>query len=217
MVSASFVGAQSGATRVYLPVVAHPLPSTNVAPGTIGIGSFSLFYMPSNLTIAGEVVNNRSTPVYNVTIDIQYFDNANRLVYRQRSFSYLNKLNPEQRAPFGFIIGDAVPGVVRAEASIESFSTSSETTYMPLTIVSQQVRTASGIEVVGQIRNDQAQMFFGTKVVATFYDANGKVVNVQRAFPNEWLDPGETAAYSISIPYSFPFARYTVQGEGNYN
>jgi hypothetical protein len=104
---------------------------------------------------------------------------------------------------------------VRYELTL-AFQTSSVLNYQPISVLSQQIRDNFGVEVFGEIRNDQPKEMRSVEVVVTFYDASGAVVDTDFGFPSSTtLAPGATSIYQIStFDENLTFASHVVQAQG---
>src|SRR5262245_31714791 len=88
--------------------------------------------------------------------------------------TYLTKTAPGQVNPFQIILSNAPSSKVRYELTL-SFQTSSVLDYQPITVLSQNIRDNFGVEVFGEVRNDQPKEMRSVEAVVTFYDASGAV------------------------------------------
>src|SRR5258706_1131935 len=202
----------------YLPIVYGPQPSptsTVVPPSTLVILSSRSYVETTSRYVVGEVYNGRSSPVYFVKIAARFYDAANALVAVADGYTFLDETAPGQRNPFKVLLTNAPSSIVRYDLSL-TFQTSSFITYQPITVLSQQTRDNFGVEVFGEVRNDQTKEMQAVEVVVTFYDAAGQVVETDFGFPSATtLAPGATSPYTIStFKENLSFASYVVQGEG---
>ncbi|MCU0491036.1 MAG: FxLYD domain-containing protein [Chloroflexaceae bacterium] len=211
---------------IYLPFVTkaedvplEPAPSPTVAPtpapSTVFVRSQRDFFVGNSLYIVGEVVNGTSSPVYFVKITARFFNASNQLIAVEDTFAYLTKTEPNQRNPFKMILSNAPRDISRTELTLEWLSTSI-LEYQAVTVLNQATRDNFGVEVFGEVRNDQSFQFSNVEVVVTFYDAGGGVIDTDFGFASSTiLAPGATSIYSIkTFERELNFASYVVQAQG---
>jgi hypothetical protein len=152
-------------------------------------------------------------PVSGVLIFARYYDAADQLVAVSDADTFLRTTDVGQRNPFMIILSNAPVGIVRYTLSLRWET--GPASYRPITVLSSQTRDNSGVEVFGEVRNDQAQRAGSVRVEATFYDTGGNVVRTNYSYisPSS-LNPGESSVYTIRMFEDFLFATYTVQAEG---
>lgn len=176
--------------RIYLPIVrkgTQPPPTA-----TVRIVSSRTYTSGNTRYVIGEVINETGSPVYFVKVTAQFYDAANNLVAVDDANTFLAATQPGQRNPFEIALPNAPANITRYILSL-SWDTSNALDYRPATIVSQQTRDNAGVEVFGELRNDQTRQLRGIEVAVTFYDAAGNVVQVELGSPGVTvLAPGAT-------------------------
>lgn len=148
--------------------------------------------------VYGEILNETVQTVYSVQIIAKFFDAQDIFVGTNNTFAMLSRLDPDRTDPFALYLFNAPAGIVRVELSV-SFSLSSPLSYQSIAILSAQSRDNSGVEIFGEVQNDQRDTLRNVKVVATFYDATGNVFDADFAYADITdIPPGGTSTYKIS-------------------
>lgn len=188
--------------------------ATTPVERSVRVVSSRSYVSSSTRYVVGEVINNLESPVYSVKLDARFYDANNQLVATEDGFVYLDETRPGQRNPFKLLLSNAPASIVRYDLQI-TYNTSGFLDYEPITVLSQQVRDNSGVEVFGEVRNDQVREQRSVEVAVTFYDAAGNVVDTDFGFPsNTSLAPGTTSPYQVRMFDSFTYDRFVVQAEG---
>lgn len=188
---------------------------TPTPPTSVRVRSERSYGENTTRYVIGEVINESFIPVYAVKITAQFYDAANQLVATEDTYTSLSVTRPGERNPFKLVLSNAPSSVSRYELVL-SWNTTGFLDYQPITVLSQQTRDNFGVEVFGEIRNDQDREMRSIRVVATFYDSAGNVLETSAGFPSiTTLAPGATSPYKISTFKSdLTFASYIVQAEG---
>jgi hypothetical protein len=164
--------------------------------------------------VIGEVVNGSSQPVFNVTIIATFHDANGNLVGASETATFLPQTVPTQANPFRLQLTNAPANVNSYQLSLR-WNDISIVTYGRATIISENVNQENGVEITGEIRNDQRSDLSNLLVVATFYDENGEVLNVIPGRTSvATLPPAGTATYSVQTRQAIPYASYLIQIEG---
>lgn len=207
-------------TCIYLPMIerqvaptAQPTPAE--PPATLHIKSSRGLFKGTSYYVAGEVFNGTTSPKYFVQVVGKFYDADDQLVATDDTFTFLTKTAPGQVNPFRLIIGDAPATIARYELMLGS-ALNDSLNYQPITVRLQQVRDHGGVEVFGEVRNDQVRELHGIEVAVTFYDQAGNVVDADFDFPAQTtLAPGATSPYKVStFETTLIYAKVVVQGQG---
>jgi hypothetical protein len=214
-------GSDCGAqTCIYLPMMeqhvvptAHPTPTE--VPATLHIKSSRGLFKGTSYYVAGEVFNGTASPKYFVQVVGKFYDANDQLVATDDTFTFLTKTAPGQANPFRLIIGDAPATIARYELMLGS-ALNESLNYQPITVRLQQVRDHAGVEVYGEVRNDQLHELRGIEVAVTFYDRAGNVVDADFDFPAQTtLAPGAASPYKVStFETALVYTNVVVQGQG---
>lgn len=199
---------QASGSQIWLPLVVQQPPDVRVRNHTSrGLGS-------DRVVIVGEVVNDLSAPVYLVNVTARLYDAASQQVATTSILATLVQTAPGQRNPFRLEFDPAPVSATRYDLSL-SWTLVNRSTYRPITILRPQIRNNNGVEVQGDARNDEQKSLRTGKVVATFYDADGTVVDTAASIIGKtFLNSGDRYPFTIRTGRAISFAIYTVQAEG---
>lgn len=192
-----------------------PSPTPTAMPATVFLGSHHSYRSGSAFVVVGEAINGGNTSVFGVTIIATFYDASGNLVGATESAAFLPQTLPTQANPFKLQLVNAPANVDRYELTLR-WDEITINTFDRATIVSEELSTANGIEITGEIRNDHRSDLRNLVVVATFYDENRAVIDVVSGRTSvESLPPGATATFSVQATNaSVPYATYLVQIEG---
>lgn len=152
--------------------------------------------------VVGEVQNVGDVPVGNIQVNATFYDaNATEIAVGS-GYAKLETLLPARKAPFAITLysGNLSLQVYSYNLSIASFSIV-ENKPLDLEILSNSSSYEYPVfHVSGTIKNIGAKETTFVRVVATFYDENGKVVDalLNYSSPSSIL-PGETASFETVI------------------
>ncbi len=129
--------------------------------------------------ITGEVQNTGSGTVALVVVLATFFDANNNMLDSQFTYASLNYLQPNAKSPFSIIEWQStiVSKIDHYKLQV-SFSPSSIVSPALQILSSNLYGDTTGVHVIGEIQNLGTAKSTGTEVYATFYDANGKVVDI---------------------------------------
>lgn len=189
-----------------------PLPTGTSLPDTVFIKSHRSFVQSTSFYVVGEILNGTSAAIYSPRIEAKFFDAANHLVGVAADSASLYMTSNGLTNPFKVVLSNAPNSIVRYELVI-TYRTSSSLDYRYMTVLSQQVRDNSGIEVFGEIRNDNEMTVRYSKVVVTFYDSAGNVTDTDYTYTDGDLAQGQTTIYSINTFKDIDYSSYVVQAQ----
>lgn len=223
---AGWVYAQSStctaASCGYLPLMrldptATPVPPTPTPPApSLHVTSYRMVYTTADsINVYGEVENTTTKPAYLVKVVGKFYDAAGNFVATDYTYTGLTKTEVGGHNPFNLYLGNAPAGITRVDLTLSSDSTSL-LAYVPVTVLSQQTRDNFGLELFGEVRNDQSRQVRFAVVAVTFYDAGGKVYYTNNSYADvTTLNPGATSTYKIStFQDDLAGLNYTVQAQG---
>jgi hypothetical protein len=149
--------------------------------------------------VVGEVTNGTADTAYAVEVEIRLYDATSTLLSSETVFAQASQIPPGGRAGFLWLTASPPADVARAEASVVGQSADPWHGYALATVLSAACEpTASGVRAVGQVRNDHAAALSSVEVSATFYDADGDVLDVSSLYlDSSPLQPGATASFVI--------------------
>ncbi len=181
------------------------------------------FYEESvgSLRCRGEVFNPNAGALENVRVRIMLKDAAGQVLAEAEPFTFLDVIPPNGRAPFDSLFTSPPAHYATYEAIIIRAEPSNEpgTRYAALQIISQQGGT-DGLQfrVTGKARNTSDRPAANVKIIATAYDASGKVLGFrQQALGDGNLAAGATRDFSISFaPNGGTPTQFQVYAEGRF-
>ncbi len=183
-------------------------------PSTVFLGTHRSYSEGSALVIVGEAINGGSSPVYGVTIIATFYDAGGNLIGATQAATMLPQTIPTQANPFKLQLLNA-PAAVNSYQLTLRWDEINVSTFDRATITSEEVHQENGIEILGDIRNDHRSELRNLVVVATFYDANGNVLDVVPGHVSVANLPSSgTATFSVQTRQAIPYASYLVQIEG---
>lgn len=194
---------------------ATPPATPTAIPDTVFLGSHQGFATDASYMVVGEVINGESFPVFNVKVIGSFYDSSGNLVAAQESMADLAQIEPELSSPVKLQVANSGGSISRYELTLV-WDEISIVDYEELTILSQEVRTDSGLAVVGELRNDGSVTVKEIVTVVTFYDSAGQVVEVaQGTVSSSTLAPNATASYTIQVPNpDLAYDHFIVQAQG---
>ena len=142
------------------------------------------------LYVVGEVFNNGDIPLKFVQISLTYYDSANNVVDTGFTFLELDTIHPGQKAPFRTAVTES--GIIRNIDNYQATFTDARVTVDKpnvLTVMNHNkfVSEYGTLNVVGEIENSGSATSHFTKVIATFYDVKGEIIDTSFTFtePND--------------------------------
>lgn len=219
---------------LYLPIIEHNIVPTDTptataiptetpvaptvtptqAPATLHVKSSRGFRTSSSYYIVGEVYNGLPASRYFTQVIATFYDANGQLVGTEDSYTFLTMTMPGHVNPFRIILSNAPSSIARYELALTSNS-SGGLQYRNIAVLSTLVRDNFGVEVFGEVQNNQEREVRNAEVAATFYDAGGEVVNVDFGFPSvTTLAPTATSPYKVSTFEDFTYASLIVQAQG---
>lgn len=191
--------------------------------------STPLPFVVENLTLArtptgglwclGEVRNTAGVDLEQVQLSINLLDDQAKIVASASGFVEVDIIAPEQRAPFAIFF----PQAPQRFASYQVTPLSAVPAYVGGYYRDLVVQDTQGegerytaYRVQGKVVNVGPEDAVGVTVVATAYDALGRVVGVRRAPPDYNVIPrGGQSDFTLEvIPAAGPVLTYTVQAQG---
>jgi hypothetical protein len=184
------------------------LPSTATAVSPITDPAGRLFILSHSAYmdiidryhIVGEVMNTSEQYMRFINVAATLYDEAGQIIGAGSIDTFVDILPPGSRTPFNIVFYDqALPAAYKL--LIEGSETDSSP-LSPLVLLSQSVitRNDGGFNIVGEIRNNRSIEARNVKVIATFYDEEGKVIGAEYSFTEIHQIPSlGTSPFSIMI------------------
>lgn len=191
-----------------------PPPTNTPLPSTVFVRNDSTYTEGSSLYVVGEAVNGGPAPVYNVQVIATFYNANGEIVGANSGMTLLPRTQPTQANPFKLQLSPPPPNAARYELAL-TWDDLTIATFDRATITREELNQEGGIEIVGDIRNDHRSELRNLQAVATFYAANGTVVDaVAGSVGSSTLAPGASTTFTIQSSRSFTFDHYLVQVEG---
>jgi hypothetical protein len=203
------VGITAIASALFVPVYAQTLTTQQPSGGGISILSSSQINNSfGSVYIVGEVRNDLSDLVEFVQIVGTFYDSAGVLIDTDYTYTDLDYLRPGEKSPFTLIISDE-----SVAQRIDSYTlsvnwdpvfadSSAVAAAAVLTIEQgeQRINQYGWYEIVGQVVNGGSEATEFVKVVATFYDETGRVIDTDYTYtdPSD-LASGQSAPFEIRL------------------
>jgi hypothetical protein len=144
-------------------------------------------------------MNNTGASVFYTKLTATFYDAGGRIMGTDYSYSRFTMIPAGGKSPFTIMVQPAA-GWTRYEVRVESYNTSSYTTYnRNLTILNtNSYWSGSWYYIVGEVRNDTSETWRFVEVVATFYDAAGCAIDSDFTYvASTDLAPGQQSTFSM--------------------
>jgi hypothetical protein len=191
------------------------------ALGNVKILSHSSFYDSLNtLWVVGEVENTGDMATQFTKVTATFYNSSNQVVAVETGYTEIDVLLPGRKSPFSIML-------LKSSGSLEVYNYSLTVSWdnyaagKPLALQflsnSSTIDGRGHMHVLGEIKNTGSLTARFTKVIATFYDANGTVVGEEWDYtePSD-ISPNQTAAFDIELIYTqqvMKVASYTLTAE----
>lgn len=152
--------------------------------------------------VVGEVENTGGQAVGSVKITGAFYDLYGTVIAMEFNYTHIGILLAGQKSPFEIVVADTTQAEKVDHYSLNVASSPTGALPVGLEILSSSWYLDGGgcLHVVGEIRNIGAQTTTSIKVVATFYDETGKVVDAEFAFSDpDYLGSGQSAQFEIML------------------
>jgi hypothetical protein len=176
--------------------------------GVLILGSSQISTDFGSTYIVGEVRNNLSDIVEYVQIVGSFYDSSGLLIDTDFTYTDLDYLRPAEKSPFKLIISDESVASridnytlsVNWEPVYANASTVAAATVLTIQEGEQRIGEFGWYEVVGEVVNGGTDSTEYVKVVATFYDEAGQVINTDFTYtdPSD-LAAGQSAPFELSV------------------
>ncbi len=181
-------------------------PSSSTAGG----GNVTILYHSlhktkdgSNTFIVGELKNNFNYPVEVVKVIAKLYDSSGKLIDTDYTYSYLDAIRPEQKSFFKLsILDDNIASRINGYSL--NMSSRHADSALPKGLKIQRgeegVNGYGWYQLVGEVTNTGTRTIEFVKVIATFYNKAGKVIDANYTYtePSD-LAVEETAPYKITL------------------
>jgi hypothetical protein len=149
--------------------------------------------------IVGEIQNTGKSNIQSVKIAATYYNKSNCVIDTNYAYTSADVLIPNQKSPF-----EIIEKVAPYNYSLVIAGATSNVPYRDLQIISQNsyIDSLKNLNVVGTVKNTGVQNATSVEIIATFYDANGKVVMTDYTYSKpDSLNAGQQASFKLIEPY----------------
>lgn len=213
-------------TRTYTPTVTRT-PTRTATPTNTPLPPDVLVlcttaYQPqysSYTYVNGELFNNTSSPIYDAKVAVTFYHPNGTIAGTADAYTRHDMILPGQKSPFLALV-EPQQGWSRYEVVIASYDTSSPyiTYNQNFTLLNVNAYwSGSYYYVVGEIRNDTAEIWLFVEPVVTFYNDAGCVIYSDFTYvASTHLAPGQKSTFSFMVwqNYLGGVSHYTLKAEG---
>ncbi|MDX9831102.1 MAG: FxLYD domain-containing protein [Anaerolineae bacterium] len=178
--------------------VTVPAPSPIVR--VLSSNAFTPYMGSTSLYIVGEVRNDTGSNVNDVEISATLRDGSGNVVDSDYFWSMIEILTPGMTSPFRIIFSEP-PAWVSYDLQVTWDTTTSHHPYaLEVLNSTSYFDSYDEFHVVGEVRNQYAELRNYVRAFVTMYDAQGQVIGADSSYtnPNE-LSPGQTASFDAGV------------------
>lgn len=180
-------------------------------------GYLDLTTIPITYHVVGEVNNTNTVSLKWLRVTATFYDQNNSLIGSNSSYAFLDVLLPARKTPFEVVwVGDGAKQIYNYSLTSE-FSEYTGEKPLALEILENAtyVDEAGFLKVNGTVRNIGESNATGVKVVATFYNDQGKVVGVTFGYTMPLtIMPSHTEHFDLELrPKGVNFSYYSLTAE----
>ncbi len=192
-----------------------PIPTQVIGPKILSSSEYigDLGYY----TVVGEVQNNLQSNIQYVKLTATFYDAQNTVIGMDFTYTDIGTLKPGQKSPFEISSYPEKISPSRYKLSLDYSLTSSEP-FSGLEILSQssKIDDLGYHKIVGEVKNNGVRKASFVKVVVTYYDSAGNVIDKSFSYTNpQDIANGDTAPFEVSsYPRKISPAKYEIQVEG---
>lgn len=205
-------------TATQTPTVAPQLQvlSTQSTPVGVRVKSSQSYVIGTTRYVVGEVINDSSTnALYLVTATASFADSSGQPITTKetKDYVYPREVAPGYRSAFKLAL-DSAPTTIATQKLTLGQDTTAVNTFRKIEVRSKSITINGETKVTGEIYNDQVGKVQQVKVIATFYDASGNVIDTGLT-TLDTLNVGQVASYTISdFRSGLTPSSYDVQADG---
>jgi len=152
--------------------------------------------------IVGEVQNVGDVAVKYVKIVVTFYDSNHIVIATDFTYSELDVILPGRKSPFDILFTETsqIPRIDHYSLTVTFSTTVSKPIGLQILSNSSYIDNFGFMHVVGEVKNIGSIKTTYVKIIATFYDSSGNVVDCDFTFsdPDE-LDPGQIAPFDITL------------------
>jgi len=170
------------------------------------------------LHVVGEVRNDTGQSIQFVQIIATFTDADDAFLATGETFTRLDVLLPDMVSPFDLLLPSPPAGIAHSSLQTQ-WDPTSAAPLAGLTVLDGSRLTKDSIgytHIAGQVRNDTGVAARFVEVIATFYSADGTVVDVAFTFTKlDTLQPGQTSPFELLARVPASMANYRLQVQGS--
>lgn len=195
-------------SSLVVPVYAQTSTQQPAGAGVSILSSSQINNSFGSVYIVGEVRNDLSELVQFVQIVGTFYDSAGLLIDTDYTYTDLDYLRPGEKSPFNLIISDASVAqridsytlAVNWEPVFADPAAVAAATVLTIEQGEQRINDLGWYEIVGQVLNGGSEATEFVKVVATFYDEAGQVIDTDYTYTDPPdLAAGQSAPFEIRV------------------
>jgi hypothetical protein len=173
--------------------------------------------IPITYHVVGEVINIGTVGLTLLNVSVRFYAQNNSLIGSSSSYALLDVLLPSRKAPFEAVWAGSSANQIRNYSLSLEFSEYTEERPVTLQTLQNTVYTdeVGFLKVNGTIRNLAISNATTVKVIAPFYDSQGKVLGIARGYTSpSTIMPNQAESFEIELPRKVSsFANYSVSAE----
>lgn len=192
--------------ELQLPPPATPLfqgQANTPIPLQIRVVDVEVYRTPAgSIWLLGELLNEGTYPAANVQLQIDLHGASGATLGSVPAWAALPLLPPETKAPFGVLLREGPAGAVQPAVAVTGGEALADVGnhYLDLAVTGEEATIEDGrVHLDGTVANQGQSTAGQIVVVATFYDAQGRVSGYAQEALDEALAPGATAPFSFAV------------------
>jgi hypothetical protein len=165
-------------------------------------GYLDLTTIPATYHVVGEMTNTGTVGLKWLIVTATFYDQNNLLIGSSSSYAFLDVLLPGRKAPFEVVWANTTANQVHNYALSLQYSEYTVERPLALQILENitYVDEAGFQKINGTIKNLATSNATGVKVVATFYDTQGKVVGATYGYTTpSTIMPNQTERFELEL------------------
>lgn len=155
-----------------------------------------------SLHIVGEIKNNLSAPLNQISIKATLYDENNSIIGTKETSSLVNTIMPEMKGPFDFVLTDSESKKTQTYSLDINYKVSAPKS-QEIDITSSKLSRdkLNNLMITGTVANNGDITANTIAIIATLYDKEGNVAAVSRVHPEpDYLRTEEQAFFLLTVP-----------------
>jgi len=187
-----------------IPTMPTPIPTPTPQPISLYVVSQRSYYDQSGeFWIFGEVRNNGTRNLTGVTINVEYYDGNNALIWVAPADTMCKYVMPGENSPFSVMVRNSTP-IDHYELQIVGLTETDEQPYREAEILSYSstINPNGELELVGEVRNTGNKTIKYFMIAVAFYDGESRIVAAGWTYSEEGeTPPGGQRGFKLTMPY----------------